>query len=405
MLYFLNKNLLKVEIENSCLRRYTLARLKRGPLILKEEERESLLKIINSRNSPVAQVERANILLLFSEGKKINKIVEQLQTTRRIINRCIKKAYAYGALKSLKDLPRSGRNPSISDDAKSWVLSLACQSPKELGYAAEMWTYSALIKHIRNNCKYAGHDCLSKIGKGRLNMILSKGNIKPHKISYYLERRDPEFEIKMAHVLCVYKEIQIINETPNMERTRKSVTISYDEKPGIQAIKNLAPQLSPIPGEYQTIARDHQYKRLGTVSLLAGIDLHTGHVISLVRDRHRSQEFIEFLKLVDQTYPKNWKIRIILDNHSAHTSVETQGYLLSLSNPNRFEFIFTPKHGSWLNLIESFFSKISRSFLRHIRVQSKEELVERIYKGIHDINQEPVIFRWNYKMDEISASL
>jgi transposase len=336
---------------------------------------------------------------------KIKEIAEQLQTTRRIINRCIDKAYAYGVQKSLNDLPRSGRNSSITDDAKSWVLSLACQRPKELGYAAETWTYSALIKHIRNNYRYAGHNCLSKIGKGRLNMVLSKGNIKPHKISYYLERRDPEFEAKMASVLCVYKEIQLINETPAMERKRKCVTISYDEKPGIQAIKNLAPQLSPIPGKYQTIARDHQYKRLGTVSLLAGIDLHTGHVIPLVRCRHRSQEFIEFLKLVDQTYPNDWKIRIILDNHSTHTSMETQKYLSSLNQPNRFEFIFTPKHGSWLNLIESFFSKISRSFLRHIRVQSKNELIERIYMGIHDINQEPVIFRWRYKLDEISASL
>lgn len=408
MLYFLNKNLLKVEMKNSCnscLRRYTLPILKRKPLILTKEEREGLLKIITSRSLPAAQIERAKILLLFSEGKKIKEIVEQIQTSRDIINRCIDKAHAYGALKSLKDLPRSGRNPSITDDAKSWVLSLACQRPKELGYAAETWTYSALIKHIRNNCKYAGHDCLSKIGKGRLNMILSKSNIKPHKISYYLERRDPEFETKMANVLCVYKEIQIINESPNMERKRKSVTISYDEKPGIQAIKNLAPQLSPIPGKYQAIARDHQYKRLGTVTLLAGIDLHTGDIIPLVKDRHRSKEFIEFLNLVDQTYPKDWKIRIILDNHSAHTSKEVRKYLLSLSKPDRFEFIFTPKHGSWLNLIESFFSKISRSFLRHIRVQSKKELVERIYKGIHDINQEPVIFKWRYKLDEISASL
>lgn len=383
--------------------------LKRKPLILKPEERESLLKIITTRNAPMGQVERAKILLLFSEGIKIKGIAEQLRRSRDVINRCIDKAHAYGTLKSLKDLPRSGRNRSITDEAKSWVLSLACQRPKELGYAAETWTYSALIKHIRSNCRYAGHDCLSKIGKGRLNMILSKSNIRPHKISYYLERRDPDFEAKMANVLCVYKEIQIFNESPNTEqrrrRRRSSVTISYDEKPGIQAIKNLAPQLSPIPGKYQAIARDHQYKRLGTVSLLAGIDLHTGHVIALVRNRHRSKEFIEFLNLVDQTYPKRWKIRIILDNHSAHTSQEVRKYLLSISKPNRFEFIFTPKHGSWLNLIESFFSKISRSFLRHIRVQSKMELVERIYNGIHDINQEPVIFKWRYKLDEISTSL
>ncbi len=93
---------------------------------------------------------------------------------------------------------------------------------------------------------------------------------------------------------------------------------------------------------------------------------------------------------------------MVLDNHSAHISKETQAYLKK--HPDRFEFVFTPKHGSWLNLIEVFFSKIARSFLRHIRVQSKEELVKRIYRGIEQINQEPVIFRWRYKMDEIKLA-
>ena len=262
-----------------------------------------------------------------------------------------------------------------------------------------------LIKHIRAHCHEVGFECLQKINKGVLNGILSKGNtctvykvrgIKPHKISYYLERRDEAFEVKMAQVLGVYKEISLINngelEKPNQ------VTLSYDEKPGIQAIKNIAPQLQPVPGQHQTIGRDSEYKRLGTVSLLAGIDLHTGKIISIVRERHRSCEFIELLTEIDKNYPADWKIRIILDNHSAHTSKETTKWLLS--KPGRFEFVFTPKHGSWLNMIEMFFSKIARSFLRHIRVQSKQELMDRINKGIEEINEEPVIFRWKYKMEE-----
>jgi transposase len=229
-----------------------------------------------------------------------------------------------------------------------------------------------------------------------LNGILSKGGIKPHKISYYLERRDDEFESKMANVLQVYKEISLVNagELDSSQR----VTLSYDEKPGIQAIKNIAPQLQPVPGKYQTLKRDHEYKRLGTVSLLAGIDLHTGIVIPIVRERHRSCEFIEFLTEVYKKYPSDWKIRIILDNHSAHVSKETTKWLLS--KQGRFEFVFTPKHGSWLNMIEMFFSKIARSFLRNIRVESKQELIDRIYKGIEEINREPVVFRWKYKMEE-----
>jgi len=113
--------------------------------------------------------------------------------------------------------------------------------------------------------------------------------------------------------------------------------------------------LLPKVNEHSTIAKDPEYKRLGTVSLLAGIDLHTGRVIPLVRGRHRKREFIEFLQKLDKEYPDNVNIRLILDNHSAHKSKETQRYLKS--KPNRFTFVFTPTHGSWLNLIEAFFSK------------------------------------------------
>ena len=252
-----------------------------------------------------------------------------------------------------------------------------------------------MIKHLRKNCQQQGHSCLAKIGKGRLHDILAKSNIKPHKISYYLERKDPDFDTKMANVLCVYKEVEMLNAS---SEERNSVTVSYDEKPGIQAIKNIAAELMPVPKKYATRARDYEYKRLGTVSLLAGIDLHTGRAIPLVRDRHRSCEFIEFLDLLDKSYPEDWKIRLVLDNHSSHISRETQAWLRS--KPERFEFIFTPKHGSWLNLIEVFFSKMARSLLRHIRVESKDELVGRIYRGIEEFNKEPVVFRWKYKMDE-----
>jgi len=359
-----------------------------------------LIKISKSRTAPLREVMRAKILLQYIEGKTITSIARSLNTNRPLVDRCLNKAIAYGTLPALKDLPGRGVKPKITDDAKSWVLSIACQSPKALNYAHETWTYSLLKKHIRKNCQQAGYPMLSKIGKGVLNKILSQGNIKPHKVSYYLERRDPEFETKMANVLNVYKEIAIINENNHNDK-RKQTTISYDEKPGIQAIKNIAPQLQPVVGKHPTLQRDYEYKRLGTVSLLAGIDLHNGKIIPLVKDRHRSKEFIEFLTEVDRQYPDDWKIRIILDNHSSHISEETKAWLLK--KPNRFEFIFTPKHGSWLNMIEMFFSKITRSFLRHIRVSSKQELIDRIYQGINEINEEPVVFKWKYKMDELKT--
>jgi transposase len=240
---------------------------------------------------------------------------------------------------------------------------------------------------------------LRRLGKGQLHAILSKSNVKPHKVTYYLEKRDPEFAEKMANVLCVYKQVAMHRLSGG---ERSSTTVSYDEKPGIQAVKNIGAELLPAPGKHATIGRDCQYRRLGTVSLLAGIDLHTGEVIPLVRERHRSREFIEFLGVLDKKYPRQWQIRVVLDNHSSHISKETQAYLRS--NRRRFRFVFTPKHGSWLNMIEILFSKMARSFLRHIRVQSKEELIERIHRGIEQMNEEPVIFRWHYKMSEIALT-
>jgi transposase len=183
-------------------------------------------------------------------------------------------------------------------------------------------------------------------------------------VRYYLERRDADFEPKMAEVLCVYREVQVLKKAAAKSKQSHMpvAIISYDEKPGIQAIATTAPDLPPVPGTYATFARDHEYKRHGTLSLLAGIDLLTGKVHALVRDRHRSREFIKFLKLLDTAYPARTAIKLILDNHSAHISRETRAWLAA-QPAGRFEFTFTPKHGSWLNLVEGFFSKFARSVL------------------------------------------
>ena len=205
----------------------------------------------------------------------------------------------------------------------------------------------------------------------------------------------------MAEVLCVYREVAILKEEAAAAKDQgKPVTVvSYDEKPGIQAIANTAPDLPPKPGVHPSFARDFEYKRHGTVSLLAGIDLLTGKVHALVKDRHRSREFVEFLKLLDAAYPTDTAIKLILDNHSAHISKETKAWLAAQSD-GRFEFTFTPKHGSWLNLIEGFFSKLARSALRHIRVASKHELKERIMAAIDHINRNPVVHTWSYMLNK-----
>ena len=181
-------------------------------------------------------------------------------------------------------------------------------------------------------------------------------------------------------------------------------TLSYDEKPGIQAIATTGEDHPPIPNTDKSngYQRDYEYVRLGTLSLLAAIDLLSGEAIPLVSETHKSSDFVTFLKKLDEKYPKGDMIRIILDNHSAHTSKETQEYLNTVSG--RFEFVFTPKHGSWLNMIEGFFSKMTKQMLGGIRVESKKELEDRIYRYFDEINKEPVPYKWTYKMDTIDLS-
>lgn len=373
---------------------------KKEHLVLSAKEKVELAKISSSRTEPASNVERARILLAYASGTHISAIARQFHTNRPKVERCINKALEFGALFSLSDLPRSGKPATITTDAKTYVLSLACQKPATLGYSFELWTTDLLAKHIRGHCIAAGHPSLVNLARGTVTKILAKNEIKPHKITYYLERRDPEFSAKMAQVLYVYKEVELLREKEG-DNAKNIAVISYDEKPGIQAIGNTAPDRSPLSGKYASFARDHEYVRHGTLSLMAGIDLLDGHIHGTVVERHRSREFVQFLETLNNYYPAETKIRVVLDNHSIHISKETRSYLAT--TPNRFEFIFTPKHGSWLNLIESFFSKMARSMLRGIRVKSKQELKARIERYLDEVNQAPVIFKWKYGLESISV--
>lgn len=370
---------------------------RRAPLVLDQEVHSQLQGISRSRREPGHRAQRARMLLLYAEGKSVSAVARSVGTNRPRVDRTLDKALQMGPLAALSDMPGRGRLARIAREAKAWVVSLACQKPKDLGYSYELWTMALLAQHARRHCTQEGHPSLAKLSRGTVSKILAAQELQPHKIEYYLEKRDPEFERKMAEVLCVYKEVELLRESgePNMV-----AVLSYDEKPGIQAIGTTAPDLPPVPGQHACWGRDHEYVRHGTLSLMAAIDLVSGQVHGHVVERHRSREFVEFLQLLDQHYNREVRIRVILDNHSAHISKETRAYLATV--PNRFEFTFTPKHGSWLNLIESFFAKMTRQMLRGIRVTGKAELKARILQYLQEINQMPVVFRWKYKLDTVS---
>jgi transposase len=367
------------------------------------EQRQRLLEISRSRTEPTSRVERARIILAYLEDPSAYAVARRIGVTHQTVTRCLQRAAELGVIGALDDRPRAGRDPVITAEAKTWLVALACRKAKELGYPHELWTTRLLAAHARQHAPAAGHPSLANLAQGTVCKILAEQEVKPHKVRYYLEKREPEFEPKMAEILCVYRQVAMLREQAakgqDSDWGGSLAIVSYDEKPGIQAIGTTAPDRPPLPGTSPTVMRDYEYKRHGTLTLMAGIDLLTGHVHALVKDRHRSREFVEFLKLLDAAYPADTAIEVILDNHSAHVSRETTDWLAA-QPIGRFTFTFTPTHGSWLNLIEGFFSKLARSMLRHIRVSSKEELKERLLSFIADINRDPVVHTWRYKIDK-----
>lgn len=365
----------------------------RAPLTLSSEQRLMLGELAGSRTSAQREVERAKVLLAYADGKSPTEIHRALGVSRPTIYKCIDKALAAGVATGLRDRFHRPHAPQISEAAKAFVLDLACRKPVDLGLAAELWTLSALAEYVAAHATKAGFPRLARAGKTTVWRILDAHELKPHRVRYYLDKRDPQFERKMAEVLVVYRDVNLYSAgAAHDARPLPVYTVSVDEKPGVQALGTTAPDLPPVPGKHAGIGRDHEYVRHGTLSIIAALDLHTGEIIANVERRHRSVEFVALLRRLDEHYPSEAIIRVVLDNHSAHISKETMAYLAS--RPGRFEYVHTPKHGSWLNLVESAFSKMARSFLRHLRVASLDELKTRILKGIDEMNAHPVRFQW-----------
>lgn len=332
---------------------------------LTTEEISYLESLVNKGTIEARVYRRAKILLLKSAGLSNEAIAEKLDTTVPTVRLCLKKYAESGVKTALEDASGRGRRHEIFDDSKTWVINIACQKPTAFGLSAELWYPTSLSRYINSVAVEQGYPRMATASESSIRKILRKAQINPHKVTYYCEKRDPDFDKKMQDVLVIYKQVELRFDQdgkliPFSADEQVVHTLSYDEKPGIQAISVTAEDKLPIPDteKISTVMRDYEYKRLGTVSLLAAIDLLTGEAIPLVSNTHKSSDFVNFLKIINEKYPKNDKVRIILDNHSAHTSIETQEYLNTV--PGRFEFVFTPTHGSWLNMIEGFFSKMTR---------------------------------------------
>src|SRR3979490_2688841 len=212
-------------------------------LPLTDEEIERLKALSRSRTEPASGASRAQMLLAYRENPSFCAVGQRVGGHHQRVQRCVGRGLSYGPPGAIEDRPRPGKEPVITPEAKAWLVSLACDKAKEHGYPHELWTTRLLARHARGHGPAAGHGCLAHLVQGTVCKILGQQEIKPHKVRYYLERRDAEFEQKMEEVLCVYCEVQVLKKAAAKSRKaiKRVAIVSYDEKPGIQAIATTAP--------------------------------------------------------------------------------------------------------------------------------------------------------------------
>jgi hypothetical protein len=272
---------------------------------------------------------------------------------------------------------------------KGWVIRTSCGP---LGCSPRMPV---------NTHRRRGHPSLGNLAQGTVCKILAGQHLKPHKVRYYLEKGDPAFELKMAEILCVYPQIAMLREQAASGESQGDgggslAIVSYDEKPGIQAIATTAPDRPPLPGTSPTVMRDHEYKRHGTLTLMAGINLLTGHVHALVKDRHRSREFIEFLKLLDATDPADTAIEVTTIRLTSHARRRVgwrrsrSGVRLHLHTDPR---VLAQYHRRLLLQIGALGTAPHPGLL-------EKRTQQRLMAFINDVNRDPVVHTWRYKIDD-----
>src|SRR5947207_11628952 len=198
-------------------------------LVLTDEEKKHLDQLRQSKTACFRDVQRAQVLWRYHAGETVSQIARTLTITRKSVLKWIDKALQIGVMVGMKDTPHKPRESVITDDAKAWVVNLACSKPKDLNYAAELWTRSALARHVRMEAAAAGFPALARASKATVQRILKAQELQPHKVRYYLERRDPEFERKMREVLLVYREVALQNEVAGTGSAQPDViTVSVD---------------------------------------------------------------------------------------------------------------------------------------------------------------------------------
>lgn len=329
---------------------------------LEDADRESLEAILRSSKAAQSLVHRAKIILLTADGHKVEEVAKTLETSVRAVYRWRKRFKNHG-LDGLQDLKRPGQPKKISAEKVKEVLRMTVECiPRE----ATHWSVRLMAK-------------AANITTWQVRQIWDTADLKPHRLQTFKISNDPNFAEKVIDVVGLY-----------MNPPDNAIVLSVDEKTQIQALDRTQPMLPLKPGQIER--RTHDYKRNGTTSLYAAFDILTGRVIGRVTQRHRPKEFLDFLRQIDNSTPKDLNLHIILDNSSTHKTPDVKKW--KESHP-RFIFHFTPTSASWLNAVEGWFSQLERRAIHRGVFTSVKELRDEIHRFIKVHNAESAKpFKW-----------
>jgi len=344
-------------------------------LTITRAERVELERRVRAHTTPQRMARRCRIVLLAAEGVANRRIAPEVGVNENQVG-VWRKRFEAERLGGLEDRPRSGRPRIYGHDERVKIVATATSTKPEW---ASQWSHALLA------------ETLSDVGisASQVGRILAELDIKPHLVRSWLARPDdPMFWERAADVCGLY-----------LGRPANALVLSVDEKTAIPARSRKHPTKPVGPGRPER--QEFEYRRHGTACLIAALDVHTGEVIATDASRNNSVNFIAFLEQLDKSVPKRKKIHLVLDNGSSHVSKITKAWL---DDHPRFVAHYTPKHASWLNQVELFFSILTRRLLRRGEFDSRDDLVNKITGFIRDHNRTAKPFRWTYDGTPLKAA-
>src|SRR6267154_1259975 len=339
------------------------------PIVLEEDVRRKLEQQARGRSTAARVVMRSRIVLLASEGLQNKQIAEKLQVAPRMVTLWRGRFLELGMEGLLKDAPRPGRTPLISAEVTAALIAKTTQSTPA---NATQWSTRTMAKEMN-------------ISKASVSRIWRANGLKPHRVERFKGSNDPNFADKLEAIVGLY-----------LNPPEHALVLSVDEKSQIQALDRTQPGLPLKKGRGQTMT--HDYKRNGTTTLFAALNTANGEVYGLCQQKHRHQEWLRFLRMIDQTVPTDKDIYLICDNYSTHKHERVQRWL---EKHQRFHVRFTPTSASWLNMVERFFRDLTQNRLRRGVFRDLEELIMAIGTYIDRHNESPKPFIWTARAADI----